>query len=530
MEATPTRHSAHPAPPPATVPAGPAVPGYALHERLGAGAGSVVWRATRCADGREVAVKLVTPRHEGDRCVREFEVLRRLSVEGLVRVHEAFSLPGEPACVAVVLDLVRGGSLAAVLEARGHLSAGEAVTVVTPVARTLADLHARGVVHADLSPGNVLLERTGRPLLADLGVARLVGEAPAEIFGTPGFTAPEVETGEQPTSASDVYAVGALAWMCATGEPPAPLGVRRPLAELAPGLPPAWLEVVGQCLSPVPSERPPATEVALRLYDATACEPLRLVAGDDEVSLITHRLRAATPAGAGAPDEAQRSDLRRPAGRRPTLRRLTRWRPPLWRAGRRSSARLVVGALLCLALAVPAVLLGGRSPGRPDRAEAAQPASDASRPPLSRSATSVASTVAAPVLQDRASPRSRPRELMQALADTRAAVLLAGDDQGLSRLDVPGSAAWQADARLLRELRGSGERYEGLRFVVRTAEPASLDGDRSALRAVVDTGDHDVVGPGSARTPRPAERGAPLVVHLRWSDGRWRVESIAAGG
>lgn len=509
MEATVPTHPVAPAP------LAPRVPGYELSERLGAGGGSEVWRATRSADGEAVAVKLVTPRDEADRCVREFEVLRRLSVDGLVRVHEAFSLPGEPARVAIVLDLVRGGSLRSVLAARGHLSAGEAVTVVTPVARALGDLHARGVVHADVSPGNVLLERTGRPLLADLGVARLVGEAPTELFGTPGFTAPEVEAGEQPTPASDVYAVGALAWLCVTGEPPSPFGVRRPLAVLAPELPAAWLDVVGQCLSSVPSERPTATDLALRLYDAAPCEPLRLVAGDDEVSLITHRLRAAGPAAGDLPDES----------RAPAPRRRPRWRP---------RARLVVGALACVVLAWVAVLggrtQGCRAAGWSDRAQAAEPSNGPSGPPVSGPASPAGFAGRPPVLQERAAPRHRPRELMQALADTRAAVVVAGDDTGLSRLDVPGSAAAQADARLLRALRQRGERYEGLRFVVRSAALVSQGRDRSSLRAEVDTMTHAVVGPGSSRSPRPAERGAALVMHLRWSDGRWRVESIAAVG
>ncbi len=504
----------------------PSVPGYQLQERLGSGASSVVWRATRCADGAAVAVKLVTTWGEDDRTVREFDVLRRLSVEGLVRVHEAFSLPGDPARVAVVLDLVRGGSLAAALRARGHLSAGEAVTVVTPVARALADLHALGVVHADVSPGNVLLERTGRPLLADLGVARLAGEAPAEVFGTPGYTAPEVEAGEQPTCASDVYAVGALAWACVTGEPPAPLGVRRPLAELASGLPQAWLDVVAQCLSSLPSERPSAAEVALRLFDSAPCEPLRLVEGDDEVSLITHRLRAALPAADGPLDEPEEH-----AGPGRVGTRLRRWSGLRWSGLRWRALRVPLGVVLCVALLVPAAVLGGRTWGWPDRAQAAESVSASPSPPAAAATTTSPTTVptsVTAVVRDRLSPRTRPSALMQALADTRAAVLVAGDERALSRLDVPGSAAWQADAGLLSELRERGERYDGLRFVVRSAEPASVDGDRAVLRTEVDTASHGVVGPGSLRTPRPASRGTPLLVHLRWSDGRWRVESIAS--
>ncbi|SER89841.1 Serine/threonine protein kinase [Pedococcus cremeus] len=520
----------------------PAVPGYDLHERLGAGASSVVWRATRRTDGAEVAVKLVTTWGEGDCAVREVEVLRSLPAEGLVRVHEAFSLPDDPSRVAVVLDLVSGGSLGALLAARGHLTAGEAVTLVTPVARTLGTLHAAGVVHADVSPGNVLLERSGRPLLADLGVARLVGEAPGEVVGTPGFTAPEVEAGEQPTSASDVYAVGAVAWACVTGGPPAPLGIRRPLAELVPALPSAWAEVVTQCLSSQPSERPSAAEVALRLFDAAPCEPLRLVVGDDEVSLITHRLRSAAPTVHEVAGEPVRSPER-------WVARL-RWRSrPAGRRGQPSRVRLApLGAAGGLLL-VAALVLAGRAAGWRERAQAAEPvsrpAATRSVPPTPPAAMSPTATVAPATpptaAQDRQSPRSRPADLVQALADVRSEVLVSGDDRGLARLDVPDSAAWRADAALLRELRSRGERYEDLRFRVRSADLLSSAGERAALRCRVDTSAHDVVGrDGATRatraaraaratraTSRPAERGAPLVLNLRWSDGRWRIESIA---
>ena len=473
------------------VPARPRVPGYELHERVAAGGSSVVWRATRVADGAVVAVKVVVAHGDGDRAVRESALLRRLPFEGLVRVHDAFSLPDHPQAVVLVLDFVEGGSLAAVLRARGHLSAGEAVTVVAPVARALASVHAAGVVHADVAPGNVLLERSGRPLLADLGVSRLAVEAPAEVYGTPGFTAPEVEAGQQPTPASDVYAVGALAWACVTGEPPPPLGLRRPLAELAPGLPPAWVEVVLECLSPLPAERPGAAEVALRLFDAAPCEPLRLVAGDDEVSLITHRLRSAPR------DEPPAAE---PAGGlpwRPRLSRRLQW-PPTVLAG-----RLAAVALLLLTVGLAGTAWAASRDGDPAPAARATARSDP------------------------AAPDRSPAQLMQALADLRAAVLTSGDPAMLEQLDVPASPAWQADARLLREMSDRGERYEVLRFTVRSARLATAQGERATLRARVDTEAYRVTGPGSTRTARPAEQGGELLVRLRWSPGGWLVESIA---
>jgi eukaryotic-like serine/threonine-protein kinase len=509
------------------------VPGYALHERLGAGGSSVVWRATRDADGAVVAVKVVVARGDADRAVRESALLRRLPDEGLVRVRDAFSLPEHPTAVALVLDFVEGGSLATVLRARGHLSAGEAVTVLAPVARSLASVHAAGVVHADVAPGNVLLERSGRPLLADLGVSRLAVEAPDEVFGTPGFVAPEVEAGQQPTAASDVYAVGALAWACVTGEPPAPLGLRRPLAELAPGLPSAWVEVVMECLSPLPAERPSAAEVALRLFDAAACEPLRLVAGGDEVSLITHRLRSAPPDDSGAVERAGGPSWRPqlvPRLHRPPGVFVRRGRPqghsglPGRRAGRIAAVALLLFVVGLAGTAWTAGRDGREEAGTGDPRPSGPVSESVGRRPA---AADLAPAAGVALRSDPAAPTRRPVQLMQALADLRAAVLTSGDPARLGQLDAPGSPAWQADAELLRELSGRGERYEGLRFTVRWARPASAGRERATLRARVDTEPYRVTGPGTTGTARPAEPGEELLVHLRWSPGGWLVESVA---
>ena len=282
----------------------PEVPGYVLGEVLGRGGSGTVWAATRESDGVAVAVKVVPvgSADQADSLAREFAVLARVDVEGLVGFHQAVGLPGEPAAVALVLDHVRGGSLEGVVQARGHLSVGESVTMLAPVARALAGLHGLGVVHGDVTPGNVLVERTGRPLLADLGVASLVGEVPGQLWGTEGFVAPEVLDRGVVSRASDVYAVGALAWWCVTGSPPAPVALRRPLEELAPGLPSAWSEITLRALQGDPDARPTAAELALAYYDSAPCEPLRLVVGSDETSLLTQRLRqsgASTPAADG---------------------------------------------------------------------------------------------------------------------------------------------------------------------------------------------------------------------------------------
>jgi serine/threonine protein kinase len=166
----------------------PQVPGFTVSGRLGVGASATVWSATRDVDVHPVALKLVpgpgaaweeggsTSRQgsAAEQAAREAGVLAGIDHPHVVRLHAATALAD--GTLVLVLDLVDGGSYAAVVGARGHLHPGEVVTALSPVARAVADLHALGVVHADLSPGNVLFTCQGKPMVSDLGVARLFGE------------------------------------------------------------------------------------------------------------------------------------------------------------------------------------------------------------------------------------------------------------------------------------------------------------------------------------------------------------------
>ncbi len=294
-----------------------------------------MWSATRDADGSPVAIKLVagpaddrgdpgTPRAAGDaveQAAREAGVLAGLDHPHIVRLHAATALAD--GTLALVLDLVDGGSYAAVVTARGHLHPGELVTALSPVSRAVAHLHALGVVHADLSPGNVLFTREGRPMVSDLGVARLFGEQPETLHGTEGFTAPEVLMGEQPTPASDVYAIGALAWFGLTGAAPELPAERPQLGSVVPDQPVRLVQLVERCLSADPGARPTAASVAVDLYDAAVAEPVQLGDRSDPAASITHRIRAS--ARAAAPPA--------PPRRRHRLPLRWTWRAPLRRPG-----------------------------------------------------------------------------------------------------------------------------------------------------------------------------------------------------
>src|SRR4051812_1900365 len=236
----------------------PVVPGFTLEALLGRGGSGEVWRAVPRGGGPAVAVKVLV---DGDpeRQAREAALLAELDHPHLVRLHEVVHQPrrGGAPRVALVLDLLAGGSLAALLARRGRLRPGEVVTTVAPIAAALAAAHERGIVHGDLSPGNIVFTGEGRPVLTDLGMARVVGEAGTSGV-TPAYVDPTVARGGAPGPASDVFGVAAAAFHALTGIPPwnaatpehtlhvAARGELPDLAELAPAAPSAMVDVINR--------------------------------------------------------------------------------------------------------------------------------------------------------------------------------------------------------------------------------------------------------------------------------------------
>src|SRR5215203_5363447 len=266
----------------------PVVPGYTLEARLGRGGSGEVWRAVPRRGGAPVAVKVLV---DGDpeRQAREAALLGELDHPHLVRLVEVVHQPrrGGRARVALVLELLEGGSLAALLARRGRLRPGEVVTAIAPVAAALAHAHGNGVVHGDLSPGNIVFTAEGRPVLTDLGVARVLGEAAAAEV-TPPYVDPTVARGGAPGPASDVFGIAAAAFHALTGVAPwnaatpadtlavAAEGLLPDLAELAPETPAELLAVIGRGLAPDPHDRGSAAAFALDLRHACRPEPVRL--------------------------------------------------------------------------------------------------------------------------------------------------------------------------------------------------------------------------------------------------------------
>ena len=151
------------------------LPGFVVGELLGSGNSSEVWAARIAATGERVALKRVAlTEPDALRAARtEAALLTALDHPHLVRLH---ALIPTPEAAVLVLDLADGGSLADMLARRSRLAVGEVVTALAPIGAALAYAHQRGVLHGDVTPGNVLFTSIGLPMLGDLGVARIVGD------------------------------------------------------------------------------------------------------------------------------------------------------------------------------------------------------------------------------------------------------------------------------------------------------------------------------------------------------------------
>lgn len=194
---------------------------YRLVGLLGRGGTAEVWRAEDDQLGRHVALKLVTvPTDEGAaRAGEEARLLARLNHPSLVPVYDAgIDERGRP---WVVMELVEGETLSDTIR-RGPVGSLRCAQIGRSVAEALAYVHAQGLVHRDVKPGNVLIGDDGRVRLTDFGIARLVDAARVTstgmMVGTASYLAPEQVAGEYVGPAADVYALGLMLLECLTGE------------------------------------------------------------------------------------------------------------------------------------------------------------------------------------------------------------------------------------------------------------------------------------------------------------------------
>src|SRR5213595_3086372 len=201
---------------------------YELLEEIGRGGQGVVFRARQKSLNRTVALKVIglgewaTKAHL-KRFRLEAEAAASLDHPGIVPIHEVGERDGS--CY-FRMKLVEGGQLDEVVR-HEQMSIRRVVELIAKVSRTVHYAHDHGILHRDIKPGNILLDKTGEPHLTDFGLARLVESESTvtrtlEVLGTPSYMAPEQAVGNKAhlTSATDVYGLGAVLYQLLTGQPP----------------------------------------------------------------------------------------------------------------------------------------------------------------------------------------------------------------------------------------------------------------------------------------------------------------------
>lgn len=529
----------------------PQVTGHVVDRLIGRGATATVWAGSDVM-GRAVAIKIPheVP-HPGDVQAMDLErhVLMAVRHDHVVALRDVVGLTDGR--IALVFDLVNGPTLAALIATRGHLRPGETVTILTPLCQAAETIHAAGAVHGDLSTGNVVVTPEGRPKVLDLGAARLVGDS-EDAWGTAGFVAPEVRAGDPPTSASDVFSLGAIAWACLTGNGAPDTFERLDPETIESHVGPELAAVVGSAIDPDPRVRPSAAELAGAIYAAAEAEPVEVVADRDPALALTHRIRSEA-----AKESRRTSKTTQPAfWRRPVVAIILAAVLPLllgWAVVSRlnsaaaadRSDRPAAPSSAGVVGHAPAPVIGPSATTKPEATASPAPARATSAVPARASApvptastptrtppqrptpTTPAPTVATPILTDSGAVVSRPREVLSLLAAERARVLQARDPRALSAVTVADSPAAHHDASVIATLARQGQTYVGLRYEIGEASLVRRTGSTAVVRASVGTAAYQVRGSDGVLTVMPAERAAVVDVELSYTSTGWRIVAIS---
>ena len=271
---------------------------YSLERELGRGGMGIVFLARELRLARPVAIKVLPralaagrPELRG-RFVREAQMAAQLSHPNIVPIHHVDEA-GD--FVFFVMAYIEGESLGERLRSMGALPPAEAARVLRDVGWALAYAHLKGIVHRDVKPDNILLERgTGRALVTDFGIAGDL-QTPSNadggyVRGTVHFLSPEQAAGAPVDGRSDIYSLGITAYYTLTGHLPfdaaSPMGVlvahaskmARPIVEVAPGVPHQLATAVERCLEKIPELRWPSGEKFAEAVDAAFEMPKELPA------------------------------------------------------------------------------------------------------------------------------------------------------------------------------------------------------------------------------------------------------------
>jgi len=264
---------------------------YEILREIGRGGYSVVFAARDRDLGADVAIKLLVPppavaHIARERMRREVQAVRALTHHHIVAVHD-FVEDGPRSFI--VMELVDGSDLGVRVAQRQPLAIDEVARIGEEVAEALAFAHARGVLHRDVKPQNILIDSGGRARLTDFGSAKLDGQMTVTqtggLVGTIPYSAPEVLSGHRGDARADIYALGLTLFYAVTGRLPGNPGSRLP----PPAMPgghhpgeyrdgvPSWLDqIIARATEAEPGLRFPAASDLRTALEARAGEPLAI--------------------------------------------------------------------------------------------------------------------------------------------------------------------------------------------------------------------------------------------------------------
>jgi hypothetical protein len=492
------------------------LPGFDIEQLLGFGGTGEVWRGRELATGELVALKRLRVGEDEMDAESQRQLRRAAALLATVRHEHVVRLRATvPTAtgVVLVLDYAKGGSLAALLAARGTLTAGEVVTVAAPLAAALASMHDQDVVHGNITPANVLFGGAGKPLLADLGVAALVGAAGRAIALAPGFADPAVREGVSVTAA-DVHGLAAVCHAAVTGTAPYRDGRLVSLRSVAHGVPPSLIEAIEAAMNPDFRSRPDAAGFARALYAACSPRPVVLVdfpGGDPAGPVVEPPAQGSPPEEAPAELPAEPASVTISTPRRQVGdggRHRGSGRPRLRAPAPRLAARRLALPLLAAGLLAAAVFVGvaWAAHDRP-AAASAQPAG--------------------------ALPSSDTAWLrvLTALDKARDRAFADGDPDELAGVYVAGSAALAADRRTLLAMADSGERARELSLTLVSVELQTQTPTSVQLHVRDTLPPYEIVDADGVMQRQPGRGERDWLVTLRASaaGGPWRIASIGGG-
>ncbi len=258
---------------------------------LGRGGFATVYRARDTALGREVALKALAMHLAEDpeirrRFVQEAQRIAQLRHPHIVTVHDVGEAEGQP---FFTMELVEGQTLAQLVAAGGGLPLEQVARILRDLGSAVEYVHAAGLIHRDIKAANVMLDAGGRVVLMDFGIVRALDGTQytntGMSLGTPEAMSPEQVLGQPVGPASDVYALGVLAYQLLAGRPPftgEPMRVMYahahdtppPLETHRPNRPPAVYTAIHAAMAKHPSERQPsASAFAVRLHVVPRAAP-----------------------------------------------------------------------------------------------------------------------------------------------------------------------------------------------------------------------------------------------------------------